>query len=636
MKNRIISMLCALAMLLCLLPTGVFAANAPEFSGTCGEAITWELDPTAGLLTVEGEGPMEDYTYSEGAPWYACRARIFNVVIGEGITAIGDYAFNECNLLTTVDASACTLSSIGEGAMSGCALLESVTFTPGDTLTVGADAFYGCASLKALDLSAREGDIGTDAFAGCIALAEVKLPESLSGLKRGTFDGCSALTALTLPEDLEFIGVDCFRNCTALTELSFPAALRVVERRAFNGCSPLILTFAGEAPMFAPLSDSTASFPADTALRIPYEAEGWEWPVFKGYSTQYIFRDLEEVFQDVPGDAWYLPSVQHVYYTGLMNGVRAGEFAPNNPMTRGELVTVLYRAAGSPEIDVENPFTDVAENAFYYDAVRWAQAKGIVTGVNATTFKPADRINRQQIATILYRYAASLELDLSQRDTLKDFVDVADVASYAKDPMSWCVAIGLINGKPGGKLDPNGTATRAEVAKILTGFVTHLAAMDILSQDDWLDDYKEPEPGPEIDREDPAYLYALEIFEAINKKRTETGLNELAWNDYMYLAAATRAEELTAENGFSHTRPNGSNYSTVFEEFNIECTTRNEIIARGYTSAQTLVDAWASTGSSSPVISAVVYSTAAVGVYQMPAEDGEEAGRYYYVLLVAG
>ncbi|MBE6933394.1 MAG: hypothetical protein E7464_08450 [Ruminococcaceae bacterium] len=636
MKTRIISMLCALAMLLCLLPTGVFAANAPEFSGTCGEAITWELDPTAGLLTIEGEGAMPDYTYSYGAPWYTCRARIFNVVIGEGITAIGDYAFNECNLLVTVDASACTLTAIGEGAMSGCALLESVTFIPGDTLTVGADAFYGCASLQALDLSAKEGEIGTDAFAGCIALAEVKLPESLSGLKRGTFDGCTSLTALTIPENVEYIGVDCFRNCTGLTELSFPAALRVVERRAFNSCNPLILTFAGDAPMFAPLSDSTASFPADSILRTPYEAEGWGWPIFKGYTTESLFPSLTEVFRDVPEDAWYLPSVQRAYYMGLMNGVREGEFAPNNPMTRGELVTVLYRAAGSPEIDVENPFTDVAENSFYYDAVRWAQANGIVTGVNATTFKPTDRINRQQIATILYRYAASLELDLSQRDPLTDFVDVSDVASYAKDPMSWCVAIGLINGKPGGKLDPNGTATRAEVAKILTGFVTYLAAEDILSQDDWLDDYIEPEPGPEIDREDPAYLYAREIFDGINKKRTETGLSELEWNDSIYLAAVTRAEELTRENGFSHTRPNGANYSTVFEEFNIECTTRNEIIARGYTSAQALVDAWASTGSSSPVISAVVYSNAAVGVYQMPAEEGEEAGRYYYVLLVAG
>ena len=636
MKKRLICMLCLLAMLLSMLPAAVFAAEAPEFSGTCGEAITWEFDPVAGLLTIDGEGAMPDYSYSDGAPWYACRSRIYNVVITGEITGIGAFAFNECSHLVSVDASACTLTEIGEGAMSSCSVLESVTFTPGETLHIGADAFAECIMLKTLDLSAAEGEIDAGAFYGCLALEEITLPAKVLELKQDTFSGCSSLKELTLPENLEYIGKNCFRDCAALTELSFSESLTAIERRAFVGCSPLTLTFAGNAPAFASASDASASFPAETLLRVPFDAEGWVWPICKGYDVQWIFPDLEEVFTDLAKNAWYIPSVQHVYYTGRMNGVRAGAFAPDNPMTRAELVTVLYRIAGTPEVTSENPFEDVPEGEFYYDAVRWAQANGVVNGVSSTKFKPLDRINRQQIATILYRYAANLDLELSQRDPLTNFVDVDQISDYARDPISWCVAIGLINGKPGGKLDPLGTATRAEVAKILMGFETYLATAEILAQDDWLEDYKEPDPGPEIDREDPSYLYAQEIFAAINKKRTDMGLSELEWNDYIYLAAQTRAQELTAANGFTHTRPDGSSYATVFEEFGIEHSSRNEIIARGYTNAQSLVDAWASTGSSSPVISAVVYSSAAIGVYQEPPAEEGGTGRYYYVLLVVG
>ena len=636
MKQRIISILCVLAMLLSVLPAAAFAAEIPELSGTCGEAITWELDPEAGLLTIDGEGPMPDYSYSTGAPWYAYRSRIFNVVLTGTIDAIGAYAFRECGALVSVDASACTIGAIGEGAFEGCVLLENISFTPGESLLVGDYAFADCAALKSLKLDAAEGEIGQNAFYGCCTLEEIALPKKMAALADGTFAGCSSLKGLTLPENLESIGRRCFRDCTALTKLSFPETLTTIERDAFEGCSPLTLRFAGSAPAFAPAADSTASFPAETTLQVPYEAEGWVWPICKGYDVQWIFPDLGDVFSDVAENAWYLSSVQYVYYTGRMNGIGDGLFAPNNPMTRAELVTVLYRIAGSPAVETENPFEDVPEGAYYYNAVRWAQANSIVTGTSATKFNPLDRISREQIATILYRYAASLELDLSQRDPLTDFTDAENVSNFAKDPISWCVAIGLINGKPGGLLDPSGTATRAEVAKILTGFETHLAAQKILAQDDWMENFEEPVPGPEIDREDPLYLYAKEVLDTINLKRVDMGLTELVWNDNIYLAAQVRAEELTQENGFSHTRPDGTNYATVFEEFGIETSTRNEIIARGYTSAQSLVDAWASTGSSSPVISALVYSNAAVGVYQLPPAENEEEGRYYYVLLVTG
>ncbi len=636
MKHRLICMLLAAAMLLSTLPLSAAAAKAPDFSGTCGEEITWELDPAAGILTIDGKGAMPDYSYSEPAPWYACRSRIFQVVITGEITELGAYAFYGCQLLLSVDASACTFRAIGEAALQNCMALQSFLFTPGETLELGADAFAGCAALTSLKLNAPEGSIGAGAFAGCLALETVSLPVKAADLGADTFAGCAALKELTLPETLDTIGKDCFRGCIALTKLSFPESLQKVERYAFSGCGTLTLEFAGDAPEFAAASDPAASFPSDSLLMVPFESEGWGWPIFKGYTIQRVYPALTDVFQDLAENAWYLPNVQHVYFTGRMNGVQEGKFAPLSPMTRGQLVTVLYRIAGEPEVTAENPFTDVPEAAYYNYAVRWAQENGIVTGLTSTTFGPERKITRQQMAAILYRYAAKLELDLSQRGSLEDFVDQDLVDAYASDPMSWCVAMGFINGKPGGKLDPQGSATRAEIAKILTVFETYLAAEEILSQDDWVNDYLNPDPGPEIDREDPLYLYAQEIFTLINAKRSDAGLSELKWNDYIFLASQIRAKELAEEKGFSHTRPNGSNYATVLDEFKVEHTTRNEIIARGYTSAQALVDAWASTSSSSPVISALVYSNAAVGVYQAPPEEEGEEGRYYYVLLVTG
>ena len=631
MKKRLIPMLLILAMLLGMIPA---LAAEPTLSGAVGETLTWELEPIEGVLTITGEGAIPDFSYSEGAPWYAYRSRIFKAVLDERITAIGAYCFNECSRLTEVDASGCTLTAIGDGAMNNCVQLEKVTFLPGETLAVGADAFYGCTALKTVDLGAEEGTLGSGAFTYCMALEEVTLPKKLARLEADTFSNCQNLAKISIPEDLEYIGKSCFRACAALTELRFPATLKTVERYAFSGCEKLAPTFTGAAPAFAPAKDASASFAPGVTLRFPYGAEGWVWPLDKGYETGIDYPDLP--FQDLETNAWYIPEVQHVYFTDLMNGVSETAFSPTSPMTRGQLVTVLYRIAGSPEVEAENPFRDVAESAYYYDAVRWAQAGGIVTGLSAETFGPENRITRQQMCTILYRYAAMLKLPLTKRDPLTDFNDTNRLDDYAKDPVSWCVGMGFINGKPGGLLDPTGNATRAEIAKVLTRFDRYLRGEEIAAQDNWEQSIVIPEPLPDIDREDPLYIYAREIFDSINAKRAETGLSAYVWNDRVFLAAQVRAQELAGANALGHTRPDGTSYSTVFEEFEIESTTRNEIVAMGYPTAEALVNVWSEAAVTSPVINAVIYSQAAVGVAQLPPEEEGGKGKYFYALLVIG
>ena len=636
MKKRLICAAMILALLLALLPAHILADDPQIITGEAGEKITWTFEPIEGVLTIEGEGAMPDWSYSEGAPWYLYRSRIFRVVLGDKITSIGAYAFNECARLTEVDAAEATLGVIGAGAMSNCVQLETFKFKPASNLDVGADAFFGCTALKTVDLGADEGAVGAGAFSGCTALTEAALPKVMFTLEPETFLDCAALSKLNVPEELESIGKSCFRGCEALPDLTFPDSLVSVDRYAFHGCTEGTFTFTGNMPDFAPAKDVSASFAPDAVLCFPFESDGWTWPVCKGYETKIVYPALDNVFNDLKKDAWYIPSVQHVYYTGLMNGVKEDVFSPDGLVSRGQLVTVLYRMAGQIEVEKDIPFTDVAETAYYYKAVRWANSTGVVNGVSPTLFAPDESISRQQLCTVLFRYAASRDLTMTQRDPLTGFSDADKIADYAKDAVSWCVATGLINGKNGSLLDPEGNATRAEIAKVLTAFAGHVAREGLTAHENWEQDYLIPEVIPDIDREDPEYLYAREIFDAINAVRGETGLKPFIWSDRVYLAAQTRAEEISGQAAFTHTRPDGSNYATVLTESGVNASIRNEIIAHGYSTSQALVDKWASSNATSPVINALVYSQAAVGVYKLPPEEEGEEGHYYYALLVIG
>ena len=175
-------------------------------------------------------------------------------------------------------------------------------------------------------------------------------------------------------------------------------------------------------------------------------------------------------FTDVPETMWYYDSVYYVYAHGLMNGTAATLFSPGNPTTRGMLVTILYRMEGNPQGAGWGPFTDVTPGAYYAQPIAWAAWNGIVNGITSTTFAPDRNVTREQMAAILYRYTAWKEWDVSQQGNLFQFTDWQKVQTYARTPLAWAVASGLIQGKENQRLDPGGPATRAEVATILQRF----------------------------------------------------------------------------------------------------------------------------------------------------------------------
>ena len=182
---------------------------------------------------------------------------------------------------------------------------------------------------------------------------------------------------------------------------------------------------------------------------------------------------LSRRFLDLDGTQWYADGVDDIVDRGLMNGTGPVTFEPNSTMTRAMLVTVLWRSAGSPN-EGTNAFTDVPADQWYTQAVAWAAQNGIVNGVGNNKFDPDAKITREQLAAVLYRYAGKVGMDVSARADLKLFPDAGSVSAYATDALSWCVANGIVNGTlehGTAYLDPQGSATRAQVATLMSRYL---------------------------------------------------------------------------------------------------------------------------------------------------------------------
>lgn len=177
----------------------------------------------------------------------------------------------------------------------------------------------------------------------------------------------------------------------------------------------------------------------------------------------------ETKFNDVSANDWFASAVDYVTGKGMMNGTADNTFSPKANTTRGMVVTVLYRLENQPSTSAAS-FTDVASGAYYANAVAWANANGIVSGYGSGKFGPNDKVTREQLAAILYRYAQYKKYDVSGAKSLDGYTDAQSVSSYAVPALQWANAVGVVTGKSGNKLDPKGNATRAEVAAMLMRF----------------------------------------------------------------------------------------------------------------------------------------------------------------------
>ena len=211
------------------------SANA-ETSGTCGPNLTWHLTDN-GVLTITGEGKMTDYSYPKRAPWGNSSKKVKRIIIGDGVTTIGGFAFDGCSALTSVNIPN-SVKTIEWAAFSGCSALTSVTI-PNRVTTIKGFAFSGCSSLTSVTIPNSVTEIGDYAFTNCSALTSVTIPNSVTTIKVDAFKDCSALTSVTIPNSVTTIGNNAFENCSALISVTIPNSVTTIGTLTFRDCTNL-------------------------------------------------------------------------------------------------------------------------------------------------------------------------------------------------------------------------------------------------------------------------------------------------------------------------------------------------------------------------------------------------------------
>ena len=257
MKKRITAVLLVVALLMGILPVGVFAADEAPTSGTCGETLTWTLED--GVLTISGTGDMTNYDTSSEAPW-GYRRLITTLVIEDGVTSVGDYSFTCCSALTSVTIPSSVtfigraafencdnltnitipngVTSIRDYAFDDCNILTSVTI-PGSVTSIGSAAFSGCSNLTSITIPDSVTSIGDYAFNGCSSLASITISDGITSIEDYAFAWCSSLTSITIPDNVTSIGNCAFSGCSSLASITIPYGVTYIGFFAFNGCSGL-------------------------------------------------------------------------------------------------------------------------------------------------------------------------------------------------------------------------------------------------------------------------------------------------------------------------------------------------------------------------------------------------------------
>ena len=391
--------------------------DGATYSGTCGENVRWSLNTSTGELIISGTGAMEDYYedyYDESisrAPWYSYWSYVKTATIQSGVTYIGRFAFSDCKSLTSVMIPD-SVTSIGDDAFLFCNALASVTI-PDSVTSIGNGAFSQCESLTSVTIPNSVSVIGASAFYGCTSLADLRLGNSITDIGWRAFEGCKSLVAITLPNSIHALAEVTFGSCTGLTSVTIPASPEFLSLDVFENCTSLKdVYYAGSESDWAAIIN----------------AGGNDYLFNATIHYNFIIPGTNP-FIDVADSNSYYKYVMWAYENGIVKGTSATTFSPNADCTRGQFALMLYRLAGKPDVSgVENPFKDVKKSDSYYKAILWAYNAGIIKGTSATTFNPAGSVTRGQIVLMLYRMAGKPEVT----NTTNPFTDVSKADSCYK------------------------------------------------------------------------------------------------------------------------------------------------------------------------------------------------------------
>ena len=375
----------------------------------------------------------------------------------------------------SVDPSTLNFGSITEGEERPAAQEVKITNTGNQTVTLNQPTATNFEIAKIDDLALNAGESATFTIQPKDKLPRGSYSEQIA--ISNTNGEKATITATFTVKEPPYTGKYSYEVSTSVGD----HGSLTVDRYATEGEKVTITVTPDEAYLLDDLSvtaggkevaltaggDGTFSFTmpsADVKISATF-AEDPDWTEPEEPAT-----DVSDIFLDIAPNAWYKDAVQYAYDSGLMTGVSANEFAPEATTTRAMIVSMLARLEGVESAESAG-FTDVAANDWYATAVNWAAASGITSGTGDGNFSPNTAITREQLAAILMNYAQYKGQDVSARATLDTYNDATAISSWANDVMSWAVAEGLLTGVTNDQLQPQGNATRAQVAAILQRFL---------------------------------------------------------------------------------------------------------------------------------------------------------------------
>ncbi|MDO4848069.1 MAG: leucine-rich repeat protein [Clostridiaceae bacterium] len=474
--KKTLSVLLSLLMLLSIISGLSFSASAGYQSGYSYDVINGN------------EAEITAYTGTE--------MTTFNIPSNFGdytVTSIGDGAFSDNDYMQTLNIPA-TINNIGVQAFECCAALSGV-YIQSASLTIGENAFFGCSSLVTVNLGDGVTSIGANAFANCSKLININIPNTLTSIDAGTaFDGCTRMSSINvaegapnyysengvlfgrngiggdvsmlkypegkedtnyaIPAGVKTLRYGALRNLAKLETLSVPTSVTSIDSGAVYNCPKLKdVYYEGTEAQWNAITIGTEENASLTSATMHFKSE----PDPDPDPDPIVFPDVAE------GD-WYYEAVQYCASLGWITGYKNGKFGPADPLQRQDFVVILARIANAylPAY-TSCSLKDVDMNAYYGPSVAWAVSEGIIKGYDNGNFGVGDKITREQVCTILYRFKGSPSVDTS---VLNTFPDKGSVSSFATDAMAWAVANGVITGK-NGNLAPVADASRAEIATII-------------------------------------------------------------------------------------------------------------------------------------------------------------------------
>ena len=360
-----------------------------------------------------------------------------------------------------------TVTSIGD--FSECTALQKVTI-PNTVTSIEHAAFGECTSLKSITIPDSVKERAYEAFISCKSLENIKLPKYLKTIESYTFYECEALKSITIPSYVEEIGW-CSFEASGLETFIAPNSVKTISSWAFGNCKYLKSIYLPKGIETIYDEDDGKAFgsiPASQLTIYGYKNTPAQ-TVAKGNGYKFVERQIS--FLDVKTTDWYFNAVKYVSDSDLIKGSNAYTFDPNTKLTRGMLVTILYRMDGNPKVSGTAKFPDVKSTDYYSTAIKWASDRNIVSGYSSGKFGPNDNITREQLSVILRKYAKYKGKNVSSLANISSYIDARKVSSFAKEGVQWAIAKGIISGKDNGtRIDPQGSASRAEAAAMITSY----------------------------------------------------------------------------------------------------------------------------------------------------------------------